>query len=105
VDPLATTPDSLRLCTNEWGTAIEQGKDEEDEEEAEAVVEEETEKEKEKEEKEHRKLLTCREVVVSHGYFDFLAYATTHSVIDQVLESDVDNIFVHDTQRLENGNV
>jgi hypothetical protein len=29
----------------------------------------------------------------------------THSVIDQVLESDVDNIFVHDTQRLENGNV
>ena len=45
------------------------------------------------------------EVVVSHGYFDFLAYATTHSVIDQVLESDVDNIFVHDTQRLENGNV
>ena len=34
-----------------------------------------------------------------------MAYDTTHSVIDQVLESDVDNIFVHDTQRLENGSV
>jgi len=45
------------------------------------------------------------EVVVSHGYFDLLTYATSHSVIDRVLESDVGNIFVQDTQRLENGNV
>jgi hypothetical protein len=45
------------------------------------------------------------EVVVSHGYFDVLTNATAHSVIDRVLESDVSNIFVEDTQRLENGNV
>jgi hypothetical protein len=45
------------------------------------------------------------EVVVSHGYFDLLIYATSHSVIDRVLESDVGNIFLQDTQRLENGNV
>jgi hypothetical protein len=37
------------------------------------------------------------EVVVSHGYFDVLTYATSHSVIDRVLESDVGNIFVQDT--------
>lgn len=34
------------------------------------------------------------EVVVSHGYFDVLTYATSHSVIDRVLESDDGNIFV-----------
>jgi hypothetical protein len=45
------------------------------------------------------------EVVVSHGYFDLLTYATSPSVIDRVLESDVGNIFVQDTLRLENGNV
>jgi hypothetical protein len=36
---------------------------------------------------------------------DFFTYATSHSVIDRVLESDVGSIFVQDTQRLENGNV
>jgi hypothetical protein len=45
------------------------------------------------------------EVVVSHGYFDVLTYATFHSAIHRVLESDVGNIFVQDTQLLENGNV
>jgi hypothetical protein len=45
------------------------------------------------------------EVVVSHGYFVVLTYATSHSVIDRVLESDDGNIFVQDTQRLQNGNV
>jgi hypothetical protein len=45
------------------------------------------------------------EVVVSHGYFDVFTYATTHSVIGRVLESDVGKIFVQDTQRLEYGNV
>ena len=45
------------------------------------------------------------EVVVSHEYFDLLTYATTHSVIDRVLESDVGNLFVQDTQRLGNGYV
>jgi hypothetical protein len=34
-----------------------------------------------------------------------LTYATSPSVIDRILESDVGNIFVQDTQRLENGNV
>ena len=45
------------------------------------------------------------EVIVSHEYFDVLTYAPSRSVIDRVLESDVGNIFVQDTQRLENGNV
>ena len=45
------------------------------------------------------------EVVVSHGYFDLLTYATSHSVVDRVLESDVGNIFAQDAQRLETGNV
>ena len=45
------------------------------------------------------------EVVVSHGYFDLLTYATSPSVIDRILESDVGSIFAQDTQRLENGNV
>jgi hypothetical protein len=48
---------------------------------------------------------TYFEVVVSREYFDVLTYATSHSVIDRVLESDVGNIFVQDTKRLENGNV
>ena len=48
---------------------------------------------------------TYFEVVVSHGYFDVLTYGTSQSVIDRVLESDVGNIFVQDTQRLEKGNV
>jgi hypothetical protein len=49
--------------------------------------------------------MTYFEVVVSHGYFDLLTYTTYHSVIYRVLKSDVGNIFVQDTQRLENGNV
>jgi hypothetical protein len=44
-------------------------------------------------------------IVVSHGYFDLLTYATSHSVVDRVLESDVGNIFAQDAQRLETGNV
>jgi hypothetical protein len=49
--------------------------------------------------------MTYFEVVVSHGYFDLLTYTTYHSVIYRVLKSDLGNIFVQDTQRLENGNV
>jgi len=45
------------------------------------------------------------EVVVFNGYFDVLTYATSHSVIDRVLGSDIGNIFAQDTQQLENGNV
>jgi hypothetical protein len=45
------------------------------------------------------------EVVVSHGYFDLLTYATSHSVIYRVLESDVGSIFVEDTPRFQNGNL
>ena len=59
MDTLATTPDSLRLCTDVLGKGIEQGKDEEDEEEAEAAEEEEAEEE-EDEEEEHPELIACR---------------------------------------------
>jgi hypothetical protein len=45
------------------------------------------------------------EAVVPRGYFDLLTYTTSHLVIDQVLESDVGNIYVQETQRLEKGNV
>ena len=48
---------------------------------------------------------TYIEVVVSHGYFDLLSYATSDSMIYRLLESDVGSIFVQDTQRTANGNV